>query len=381
MGSLAEKLAAAQSAEAQPSSMSPLHDLVAQHKRVVTGTRASTLEPTAIRWLWESRIALAALALLLGEEGLGKTTLAMRLVAMLTTGSLPGEYLGTPQDVLIASAEDARTSVLVPRLMAAGADLDRVTFVDVKVGEHDGGLEFPKDAEQLASYATKIDAKLVVLDPLVSFLDEKTDSHNDKGTRYALRPLAAAAEAGGFALLGIIHPNKSRSTSERERSMGSVAFRAAARTTLVFGLDPDDASGAQGPSRVLAPAKNNYAVRASSQCVTIESADVPARDGASITTSRAVLGDFCSHTAADIFGAEAAHERADKRTTVGALLEGALPATVGDLKALAETHGIGWRTFERAKAEMGIVSLRTSMADGGAGGWQWSFPPDHGPAI
>ena len=38
---------------------------------------------------------------------------------------------------------------------------------------------------------------------------------------------------------------------------GSVGFVAAARSILVFGVDPNDEQGARGPKRVLAHAKCN----------------------------------------------------------------------------------------------------------------------------
>jgi hypothetical protein len=45
---------------------------------------------------------------------------------MITRGTLPGEFYGEPKSVLVAAAEDSWSQTIVPRLIAADADLDRV---------------------------------------------------------------------------------------------------------------------------------------------------------------------------------------------------------------------------------------------------------------
>ena len=79
-----------------------------------------------MRWLWTDRLALGTLALLAGREGLGKSILAYTVAAMITRGMLPGEHIGTPRAVLIAAIEDSWSRTIVPRLIAADADLDLV---------------------------------------------------------------------------------------------------------------------------------------------------------------------------------------------------------------------------------------------------------------
>jgi len=44
--------------------------------------------------------------------------------------SLPGEWAGTLRDVIIVATEDSWDHTIVPRLMAAGADLERVHRVE-----------------------------------------------------------------------------------------------------------------------------------------------------------------------------------------------------------------------------------------------------------
>jgi hypothetical protein len=100
------------------------------HRRVVL-TAASKIKPRRVQWLWDARVALGTLALLAGREGLGKSILSYTIAAMITRGDLVGEFFGTPKSVLVAAAEDSWSQTIVPRLIAAGADLDRVFRVEV----------------------------------------------------------------------------------------------------------------------------------------------------------------------------------------------------------------------------------------------------------
>ena len=94
--------------------------------------RASTVPPRNVRWLWRGWVPLKMLSILVGLPGRGKTTLAELIAADVTRGRLDGDLLGGSANVLIVSYEDAIAEVLVPRLIAADADLHRVEFVACK---------------------------------------------------------------------------------------------------------------------------------------------------------------------------------------------------------------------------------------------------------
>src|SRR5690242_10822264 len=99
--------------------------------RQVKLTPASSIFVRPVRWLWLQRLALGTLALIGGREGIGKSICAYTLGAMITRGKLAGVYEGTPRSVIVAASEDSWEHTIVPRLMAAGADLERVFRVDV----------------------------------------------------------------------------------------------------------------------------------------------------------------------------------------------------------------------------------------------------------
>jgi hypothetical protein len=225
----------------------------ARRQRQVILTAASAILVRPVRWLWENRLALGTLALLGGREGVGKTICAYTLSADITRGTLPGDYLGTPRAVIVAATEDSWGHTIVPRLMAAGADLDLVYRVDVtSIEGTDTTLSLPCDLAALEQVVRKVRAGLIILDPLISRLDATLDSHKDAEVRLALEPLVKLAEAADALVLGLIHVNKSVSSDPLTLLMGSRAFAAVARAVLFVLVDPDDES-----VRLLGQPKNN----------------------------------------------------------------------------------------------------------------------------
>lgn len=224
-----------------------------RNARRVSLTPANAIPIAPVRHLWAGRAALGSFGLLAGREGVGKSAIAYTLVAAVTRGTLPGAYLGRPAGAIIVAGEDSWAHTVVPRLMAAGADLARVYRVDVTTatGGHDS-LSLPLDLGALETLILEVGAVIVVLDPLLSRLDAALDSHKDADVRLALEPLAALADTTGVCLLGLIHLNKSTSTDPLSMLMASRAFAAVARWVLFAMTDPTDDA-----RRLLGLVKNN----------------------------------------------------------------------------------------------------------------------------
>jgi 5S rRNA maturation endonuclease (ribonuclease M5) len=109
-------------------------------------TPASEITVRPVHWLWQDRAPLGSLTLIGGREGIGQSTLAYTLAAQVTRGILPGRYYGTAKAVIVAATEDSWEHTIVPRLMAAGADLTRVYRVDVITSEDvHTELSLPRD--------------------------------------------------------------------------------------------------------------------------------------------------------------------------------------------------------------------------------------------
>jgi hypothetical protein len=226
--------------------------LQAPAKRHLSLVPASHIQIRPVHWCWKDRLALGSFALLGGREGIGKSLLAYQLVADITMGRLPGQSFGTARSVIIAATEDSWEHTIVPRLMAAGADLNKVYRVDVETDGVQSSLSLPRDVAALEQNILDYDVALVLLDPLMSRLDAKLDSHKDAEVRIALEPLSRIADRTNCVVLGIIHVNKSSSTDPLTMLMGSRAFAAVARAVLFVMADPEVTKG-----RMMGQPKNN----------------------------------------------------------------------------------------------------------------------------
>ena len=198
---------------------------------------ASDIGMEATNWLWEDEhgqwIPEGALSLMAGREGVGKSTVVTDIVARLTNGTLAGENFGTPRCVIICATEDSWKQTINPRLVAAGADLARVKRVDAYTPEgFDGVLQLPEDIEEVRRITAEHDVVLIVLDPLMSALSKKLDSHKDAEVRRGLEPLSRLAHTANLAVIGLIHENKSSASDLLSRIMGSRAFTSVVRAVL-----------------------------------------------------------------------------------------------------------------------------------------------------
>lgn len=206
---------------------------------VLTKASEITIRPT--HWLMDGRIPSGALTLLAGREGCGKSTVSLWVAAQLTRGALHGRYYGTPRAVGIAASEDSWGHTIVPRLIAAGADLDRVYRVAITTtpGLH-ADLSLPGDLPELEDRVAELAMVLLIFDPLMSRLSETLDTHKDQQVRQALEPLAAVADRTDLAILALIHVSKANITDPLSLVMGSRAFTGVARSVLFSVRDPDD---------------------------------------------------------------------------------------------------------------------------------------------
>jgi hypothetical protein len=304
-------------------------------------TLASRIAPGKVEWLWPDRVPFGKLSVLAGDPAAGKTTLALDLAARLSTGRrAPGDQRlgGTAQSALILSAEDGAADVLVPRLIAAQANLKRV-----RLRELHELLTLPDDVDALSKEIARFRIGLVVLDPLSAFLGS---SSRTSGVRRALASVAGMAEDTGAAVLGIEHLNKSASKSPLHRVLGSVAVTGAARVVLVAGRDPDDAT-----RFLLGALKTNLAPLAPSlayRLVVAKHATHVEWAGVSPRTATEIL-------ASPQHGQGSALERAERYLTE-TLSKG--EALMRDIEALARKHGIAGPTLQRAKRALGVQSQR-----------------------
>lgn len=196
--------------------------------------RASEIEIVPKEWFWEGHLLRGALEMLTGLPGLGKSQLQIHLVAC-ATARLPwpdGAPAIEPVNVIMVTAEDALAQEVVPRLVAANADLKRVFILQYIKTDEKNGRQFllNEDLEQLEMEMEKIgDVGLITLDPITAYMGGKMDSHKATEVRSQLGPLKDFAERNNIAISAITHPPKNSGQKSLDHFIGSQAFVAAAR--------------------------------------------------------------------------------------------------------------------------------------------------------
>jgi hypothetical protein len=346
--------------------------------RSVRVTAASTIAPRSVLWLEDQRVPLGKLTVIAGRPGLGKSLWTTTLAAAVTNGATAGDLLHTAAPVLLASAEDDPEDTIVPRLMAADADLALVGLLDLthtdEVGTIlPGTIALPNDVPLIAEHVRSMGARLIVVDPITGYLDGKHSAYSNQEVRRALGPLAQLARDEHCAVVCVMHLNKSTSTDPLARIADSGAFTALARSVLLFGSDPDDPDGDDGNRRVLTVAKGNLKARgAHAITFAVEPCNVPDADGRPIQTARLEVTGTSTASAEDVLAGSderSAGEEA-RRFLEAELADGPVPAK--DVQTAAEAAGIADSTLKRIKRKIGVRSVRP----GGAGPWQWQLP-DH----
>jgi hypothetical protein len=120
---------------------------------------------------------------------------------------------------------------MVPRLIAAGANLDRVSILKYIKTDEKTKRQFllGEDLEKLERAIVKIGGVLLVtIDPITAYMG-KMNSHMATDVRSQLGPLKDVAERAGIAVNAITHPAKNAGQRAIDHFIGSQAFIAAAR--------------------------------------------------------------------------------------------------------------------------------------------------------
>jgi RecA-family ATPase len=229
-------------------------------KRRLITHRASDVQPEKLIWVWPGRIPEGKLVLLGGPPGLGKSQLTAFMAATISNGGdWPcNEGSTAVGNVIFMSAEDGIEDTIVPRLMAAGVNLDRIHIVASATKPDGRGrktFSLKTDVDLLEAKAKEIgDVRLIIVDPISAYMGG-SDGNGNVETREVLEPLAEMANRLHIAVVAVTHLNKgggSGSQNALNRFAGSIAFVAAARAAFAVIEDPE-----QEGRRLLLQVKNN----------------------------------------------------------------------------------------------------------------------------
>lgn len=212
-----------------------------------------------IEWLWRGFLIRGELNDVVGEGGIGKSTIfAGDIAARITRGwPMPDGSKGVQGTVLLASAEESPDKVLKPRLMAAGADPAFVRSIGLRVEKTDTRkkrlLDLERDIADMERMVKKHNVQLIFIDPITSYLGPKADALKAQDVRRVLTPLADLAHRTGVTIVFIRHHTKGGNANAVHAGAGATAFTDVARMALHVVKDPDNEG-----ARYLAPSKGNY---------------------------------------------------------------------------------------------------------------------------
>ena len=308
-----------------------------------------TVETENVQWLWYPYIPLGKITIVQGDPGEGKTTFALAVIAALTRGEpLPEyEYAMDPMNVIYQTAEDGLADTIKPRLVAAGADCARVLVID------ETNKELTLIDERLEAAIKETGSRLIVLDPIQAYLGEEVDMHRANEVRPVLKRVAAMAERTHCAVLLVGHMNKAQGQKSSSRGLGSIDFRAAARSVLVVGRLKDNER-----IRVVAQDKNSLAP-----------------EGSSIAFELNEQTGFCWKGACDATVDDVLNGTGKVQTKtmlmeeeLKRMLSGKVPAE--EVQKKAKAMGVSKRTLDIAKKNLGIISEKAGDQ------WFWKLPDE-----
>lgn len=301
-------------------------------------TYYNAISSKTVEWLWYPYIPYGKITILQGDPGEGKSTMMLQLAALITAGKAMPDGSGdkVPGNVIYQAAEDGIEDTIKPRLLAAGADCGRIAFLENEENP------ITLDDERLEQAIKDTQAKLLVIDPLQAYLGIDNDMQRSNSTRSVFGRLAKVAERTGCAVVLIGHMNKSSRTKGIYRGLGSIDIAAVARSILLVGRDSSNPY-----YRILIQIKNNLAPEGKAFVFELN----PDLGFSWIGQEEHEMEDL-------LFQRSKGESKLDKaKEYLKLLLNGSDMPCVDILEKMRAT-GIGTRTVEQAKKDMGIISYK-----------------------
>jgi hypothetical protein len=352
-------------------------------ERSIVAIRANTLKPESISWAWKNRFAFGKLAMIAGDPGLGKATVLLEIAALHSKGGeFPcGEGKAFQCEIAILTAEDGLCDTLVPRLIAAEADLSKIHFLTgTKANDivsDEAMFDISRDVPALRKFLKDNSAvKILIIDPLTAYLGSDTKAKENADVRRVLTPLVKLAEDFGVLLLANNHLNKSGGKA-LYRILDSIAFVALGRIVHLVIADADTPE-----TKKFICEKSSNGSQPAGLTYFIQKTWIRDEDGKEIETSRIVWGTTTiDETADEALGAgDDTPTMADEAEKLLREILAKGRMVVQDIEAEARAAGMlgaskeirNSKPFRTACERLGVIHEREGFGQGAV--YYWRLP-------
>ena len=292
---------------------------------------------TTVDWLWKPFIPYGKVSIIQGDGGEGKTTLILKIAAMLSQGIKPPTMkygrLGQteqiePVTIFYASTEEEIADSALPTFTLNGGNKARFAYS----GEKTNHMNL--DEEDIRSVIEQTGAKLIIIDPLQAFLPHGVTLNNVSRMRPIFTALSNVALETGAAIVLLGHMNKNEHAKDIHRGLGSADISAAVRSIILVSKDKEDPE-----LRVIRTIKSNFR-----EC--------------DYTPIGARMNEHEELYFVEIDEEEESHSPINIAMDFLRDVLQAGPIESNEMMEMLEANDIKKRTADRAKKELGIISRR-----------------------
>jgi hypothetical protein len=326
-------------------------------------TTLADVEEQPLEWTWWPYLPKAALVMLDGDPGTGKSLFTIQLAAILSRGwPLPDQQgqltlqTGKAQHTLLMSAEDSISATIKKRCRECGGDDSKIHIFtewrDTNNAMHPFTL---KEVAMLDEVLAQRPYGLLIIDPIQAFLGP-IDMHRSNETRPVLQALSKMLERYKVTAICVRHPAKPGQGAGKAiyRGLGSIDFIGAARSGLFVEQHPVDETKV-----LICHMKTNVGMFGRTQVFTKRNG-IFAWAGVSRMTAELVAGNARGPDPVAFFEAYCWLE-----TT----LESGILQPSDDLLEQGQEEGIAEKTLKRAKKALGVRSSKQGKI------WYCRLPP------
>ena len=329
---------------------------------------ASKIVPKKVEWLWPNRVPLGKLTLFVGDPDNGKSMVGTYVTAATTTGLdwYEAKNVLSPSEVLIFASEDDKDDTIVPRLIAAGANLDKVQFGEIRSDgpnqtSNEREMQLDKDVGAIRkALLENRNIRLVVIDPVSNYVGN-VKMIEEQAIRRVLAPLQKLAAETSVAIIGIMHLNKKADLQVINRVGGAMAFVGVARAVWLFCRDKENPDEFQ-----MLCVKKNIGERSNGLRYQIATRNIEI-DGEEIPQPFIEWLGETDQSANDVLVSKSVG-RASELEKASEWLKSLLsagPKRASDVEQEAVAAGFSDRTLKRGKAKLGVQSEKKGD------GWYW----------